>query len=257
MANMPENLKRWKTAGGKKMEKQRRQFEKRTMITLLSTILILCCATTIISFGADQKQKGEEKKTSDYSSYSTVKAEEDSNLDTEVDSSSLATESRLQKTESTTKDCLTEISSSETSSSETDSSSQEFEIESKEELSENEEESSCANEEYTCINQNNWQGEILTPDKGCVEGPSGEEVYYNLYMGTCVEELKSLGIDGDWWVRSDGVQMFGNYVMVAANLDYRPKGTIIETTLGTAIVADGCEAAYWGNPYLLDISVTW
>ena len=44
--------------------------------------------------------------------------------------------------------------------------------------------------------------------------------------------------------------------MVAADLDTLPKGTIIETTLGTAIVCDACESAS-KNKRQVDIAVNW
>lgn len=99
-------------------------------------------------------------------------------------------------------------------------------------------------------------GDVLTPSAGTVQGPSGREVYYSADMSLCVQDMWDMGFSGDFYVRYDGVQMFGDYVMVAANLDYRPKGTIVETSLGTGIVVDGCEAAAW-EPDLVDVSVTW
>ena len=50
--------------------------------------------------------------------------------------------------------------------------------------------------------------------------------------------MRDKGYNYDYWVRSDGVKMYGNYVMVAADLSTRPKGTIVETTLGDGIVVD-------------------
>ena len=59
-----------------------------------------------------------------------------------------------------------------------------------------------------------------------------------------------------YWVRDDGCKMLGDYVMVAADLGIRPKGTILETSLGTAIVVDtGSFARY--DSTMLDIAVSW
>ena len=68
--------------------------------------------------------------------------------------------------------------------------------------------------------------------------------------------MKDLGYDFEYWVRDDGVKMFGDYIMVAADFETRPLGTILETTLGTAIVVDTGEfvAEY---PDGIDIAVTW
>ena len=94
---------------------------------------------------------------------------------------------------------------------------------------------------------------------GTFEGPSGHETYYNLDMSGVVSIMRSNGYSEEeypYWIRNDGVKMFGPYVIVAANLDIRPKGTILECSMGTAIVCDtGGFAA--GNPYQLDVAVTW
>ena len=50
--------------------------------------------------------------------------------------------------------------------------------------------------------------------------------------------------------------MVGRYIMVAANLKTRPKGTILETSLGTAIVVDtGTFVKKFPNG--IDIAVNW
>ena len=62
--------------------------------------------------------------------------------------------------------------------------------------------------------------------------------------------------DYPYWVREDGVKMLGSYVMVAANYEIRPKGTIIESSLGYAIVCDTGGFAK-KNPTQIDVAVTW
>lgn len=103
------------------------------------------------------------------------------------------------------------------------------------------------------------QSEHLTRQAGVFYGPSGKETYYNLKMNKVVEYMRSLGYSEEeypYWVRSDGVKMFGEYVMVAADLSIRPKGTIIETSLGTAIVVDtGGFAKY--DSTMLDVATAW
>lgn len=101
-----------------------------------------------------------------------------------------------------------------------------------------------------------WDGKVLSARAGVNYGPNGKEVYYNMDMSTRVELLRDMGLAGDYWVRADGCKMFGSYIMVAANLTERPLGTVLETSLGTAIVADtGGFAAK--NPTMLDIAVNW
>lgn len=101
-----------------------------------------------------------------------------------------------------------------------------------------------------------WNGKRLTKQAGTVQGPSGKETYYNLNMSGVVSRLHRMGYSGEYWVRDDGVKMFGNYILVAASFDIRPIGTILPTSLGMGIVADtGGFARY--NKYQLDIATTW
>ena len=68
--------------------------------------------------------------------------------------------------------------------------------------------------------------------------------------------MKDLGYDYEYWIRDDGCKMYGPYIMVAANLSIRPKGTIVETSLGTGMVCDTGGFAY-SNTYQLDIATAW
>lgn len=101
-----------------------------------------------------------------------------------------------------------------------------------------------------------WEGQKLTPQAGSVYGPSGQEVYYNLDMSGVVAIAHNAGIEGEYWVRDDGVKMLGSYIMCACGFDVRPRGTIVETSLGTGICVDTGTFAYT-DPYKIDIAVTW
>lgn len=99
----------------------------------------------------------------------------------------------------------------------------------------------------------------ITPRGGVYQGPSGKETYYNLPMGGVVKIMRNLGYDEvNWpyWEREDGCKMFGDYIMVAADLSIRPRGSLVETSLGTGIVCDTGSFIY-NNPTQLDIAVTW
>lgn len=99
----------------------------------------------------------------------------------------------------------------------------------------------------------------LTAGKGVHYGPSGKETYYNLNMGGCVSIMRELGYsESEYpvWTRSDGVKMFGDYAMIAAELGFRPKGTLVETSLGTGIVVDTGGFAT-SNPTQIDIACNW
>lgn len=91
---------------------------------------------------------------------------------------------------------------------------------------------------------------------GVFQGPSGKESYYNLNMSRVIQYMQQLGYNYKYWVRKDGVKMYGNYVMVAANLNIRPKGTILQTSLGPAMVVDTGSFAR-SNPTALDVAVSW
>ena len=101
-----------------------------------------------------------------------------------------------------------------------------------------------------------WSGQRLSPSAGTIMGPSGKETYYNLDMSGVVRIMRSIGNNDRYWVRGDGVKMLGNYVMVAANLGLRPRGSHIATSLGMGVVCDtGGFAAH--NPTQLDIATDW
>ncbi len=101
-----------------------------------------------------------------------------------------------------------------------------------------------------------YRGAVLDPEKGTVIGPSAVETCYNLPMEGVVYLMNEVeGYDYDYWVRDDGVKMYGSYVMVGANLDIYPKGSIVKTSLGLGMVCDtGGEDHF---PGLFDIAVTW
>lgn len=101
-----------------------------------------------------------------------------------------------------------------------------------------------------------WNGSVLSPSAGVNYGPSGKETYYNLDMSGVVSIMRGMGNNDSYWVRGDGCKMLGNYIMVAANLSVHPRGSLVETSLGTGIVCDtGGFAA--GNANQLDIATSW
>ena len=102
-----------------------------------------------------------------------------------------------------------------------------------------------------------WNGPVLSASAGTVIGPSGKETYYNLDMSGVIQIMYNLGYhDLPYWIREDGVKMLGDYVMVAADLNQHPKGSIIPCSLGLAIVCDTGSFVH-SNPNQLDIAVNW
>ncbi len=104
----------------------------------------------------------------------------------------------------------------------------------------------------TCI----WKGDVIDHRGGINKGPNGDETYYNLDMTGVVEIMRKMGNTDPYWVRSDGVHMIGNYVMIASDLRLRPRGTIYETSRGMAMVCDTGSFAE-DNPMQTDIAVIW
>ena len=102
----------------------------------------------------------------------------------------------------------------------------------------------------------NWGGPVLSRSNGSVKGPNGKETYYNLNMNGVVNIMRRLGNTDEYWVRDDGCKMLGNYIMCAANLGVHPRGSLVESSLGTCIVCDTGGFAR-GNSQQLDIAVTW
>ena len=104
-----------------------------------------------------------------------------------------------------------------------------------------------------------WDGPVLTKRAGKIQGPSGEETYYNLKMSGVVKIMRKQGFSEEeypYWVRDDGVKMLGPYIMCAANLKIYPRGSLVESSLGMAIVCDTGEFAK-KHPYRFDIAVNW
>lgn len=101
-----------------------------------------------------------------------------------------------------------------------------------------------------------YDGSVLTASSGVNYYGSQRETYYNLDMSGCVDIMRSMGNTDEYWVREDGCKMLGNYIMCAANLNVHPRGSLVETSLGTAIVVDTGGFAD-NDPYQIDIAVTW
>ena len=98
---------------------------------------------------------------------------------------------------------------------------------------------------------------VLTKQKGVnYNANNNKETYYNLPMNGVINNAKAQGIEGEYWIREDGVKMYGDYIIVAANLDNYPRGSLVETSLGTGIVLDTGEFAV-NNPEQFDIAVDW
>lgn len=83
-----------------------------------------------------------------------------------------------------------------------------------------------------------------------------KETYYNLRMDKVLKKAEERLWVNAYWVREDGVKMFGSYVIVAAPFDVHPWGSLVETSLGTGIVLDTGLFAV-NNKNQVDVAVNW
>lgn len=85
-----------------------------------------------------------------------------------------------------------------------------------------------------------------------------QETYYDLNMnGVMAIAARECGVENYYTVREDGVKIDADgYVLVAANLNYYPRCTVVETSLGMGKVYDTGGFAEV-NPEQFDIATDW
>lgn len=114
-------------------------------------------------------------------------------------------------------------------------------------------------EKKLAVIETSYSGTKLSRSRGSIQGPSGKETYYNLNMNGVVSIMRRMGFseaEYPYNVRADGVKCLGPYVMVAAHLGKRPRGSKVQTSLGAGIVCDtGGFAA--SNPTQIDVATAW
>ena len=93
----------------------------------------------------------------------------------------------------------------------------------------------------------------LTAKLGTIQYNGHTESWYDLPMGTVVQRAQDMGIHCEYWIRDDGVKMFGPWVIVAAHPS-KIKYTRIDTSLGEGIILDTHEKL---DKELIDIATTW
>ena len=95
---------------------------------------------------------------------------------------------------------------------------------------------------------------ILTARAGRITFNGHTETWYNMRMTYVCQRAQQIGIQGDYWVRDDGVKMYGPWVIVAANWDIHPYGTVLETSRGYGMVLDTHTA---DDKEIIDIATNW
>lgn len=99
---------------------------------------------------------------------------------------------------------------------------------------------------------------VLNKRDGVNNFCGNKETFYNLRMTGVIRLLDEMGIPhGDYWVRDDGCKMLGSYIMLATDTRRWPKGTILETSLGTGMVVDHCSGSEGYGGLWVDVAVTW
>jgi len=93
---------------------------------------------------------------------------------------------------------------------------------------------------------------ILTAALGRITYNGHTETWYNLPMNNVVVRAQKL-IPAEYWVREDGVKMFGQWVIVAGHKS-KTRYTRVQTSLGEGIILDYHTT---NDPELYDIAVNW
>lgn len=97
---------------------------------------------------------------------------------------------------------------------------------------------------------------ILTATKGVNHFLDHRETWYNLPMEKIVQQAQEKGIPGEYWIREDGVKMYGEYVICAANYKVHPYGSTVDTSLGKGLTLDTGGFAK-KSPTTIDIATDW
>lgn len=95
---------------------------------------------------------------------------------------------------------------------------------------------------------------ILTARLGVNYYNGARETFYNLKMDRVIERAHENGIQGDYWIREDGVKMIGPYVIVAADWNLHPYGSVVDTSLGAGLVLD---TGTFTDRSTVDIATDW
>ena len=94
---------------------------------------------------------------------------------------------------------------------------------------------------------------ILAAKAGRITFNGHTETWYDLPMTKVVQQAQQVGIPCEYWVRDDGVKMFGPWVIVAAHSS-KIRYSRIQTSLGEGIILDTHEMP---ETELYDIATDW
>lgn len=100
------------------------------------------------------------------------------------------------------------------------------------------------------------EGRVLTKKGGINTFEGHQESWYNLKMTKVIQRARANGITGVYWENSDGLKMYGSYIIVAANYDIYPYGSLVNTSRGMGVVLDTGEFIK-KDPTMIDLAVAW
>lgn len=95
---------------------------------------------------------------------------------------------------------------------------------------------------------------VLTARLGTVTFDGHRETYYNLKMNRICSRAVERNIPGVYWERDDGCKCWGDYIIVAADWNLHPYGSLVNTSRGTGIVLD---TGTFTDRSTIDIATTW
>ena len=95
---------------------------------------------------------------------------------------------------------------------------------------------------------------VLTARLGVVQFEGHRETWYDLNMSKVCQNATENGIEGDYWVTEDGLKMYGPFVIVAADWNIHPYGSLVNTSRGIGIVLD---TGTFKDRATVDIATDW
>ena len=101
------------------------------------------------------------------------------------------------------------------------------------------------------------EASVLTKKGGVNYFNGHKETYYNLNMKRICAKAKKKGVPGEYWVSENGLKMYGEFVIVAADFNTHPYGSVVLTSLNVPGIVLDTGAFAKTNPEQIDIAVNW
>ena len=102
------------------------------------------------------------------------------------------------------------------------------------------------------------EGATVLTKKGGVNYYEGhKETWYDLDMSRIVKKAKEKGVPGEYWVSDNGLKMYGEFVIVAADFAVHPYGSVVLTSLNVPGIVLDTGAFAQTNHEQIDIAVDW